>query len=74
VRGSDSITALLGAAPLAVIPYILAEGETQGVDKRKVLMVWGIVAGVVIVILMLVNFLYKPLDVLWYLWMRKLGM
>jgi hypothetical protein len=32
------------------------------------------VAGVVIVILMLVNFLYKPLDVLWYLWMRKLGM
>jgi hypothetical protein len=73
VRGSDSITALLGAAPLAVIPYILAEGETQGVDKRKVLIAWGILAGAVIVILVLVNFLYKPLDVLWYLFMRKLG-
>jgi len=74
IRGSESVTALLGAAPLAVIPYILAEGETQGVDKRKIALIWGIIAGVIALVLILVNFLYKPLDVVWYQLMRQLGL
>jgi polysaccharide biosynthesis transport protein len=74
VRGSESITTLLGAAPLAVIPYILTEGESTGVDKRKVLLGAGIAAGAVVVVLTLLHFLYKPLDVVWYIVMRKLGM
>jgi Na+-driven multidrug efflux pump len=73
VRGTQSVTSLLGAAPLAVIPYILTEGESQGVDRRKVLWIVGITAGVIIVTLLLVQFLYKPLDVVWYLLLRKLG-
>jgi uncharacterized protein involved in exopolysaccharide biosynthesis len=73
VRGSQSITALLGAAPLAVIPYIPVEGEKRTVDRGKLLRVAAIVAAVVLLALVLVNFLYKPLDVLWYVMLRKLG-
>jgi uncharacterized protein involved in exopolysaccharide biosynthesis len=74
VRGSESITTLLGAAPLAVIPYILTEGESTGVDKRKVALGAGIAAGAVLLLLILLHFFYKPLDVVWYIVMRKLGM
>jgi len=73
VRGSQSITALLGAAPLAVIPYIPVEGENRTVDRGKMLRISAIVAGAVLLVLVLVNFLYKPLDVLWYIMLRKLG-
>jgi uncharacterized protein involved in exopolysaccharide biosynthesis len=74
IRGSESVTTLLGAAPLAVIPYILAEGETQGVDKRKIAWAWGIALAVIALVLILVNFFYKPIDVVWYLLMRNLGL
>jgi uncharacterized protein involved in exopolysaccharide biosynthesis len=74
VRGSESISALLGTAPIAVIPYIYTEGESHGVDRQKVLKIAGIVGAALVVILTLIHFLYKPLDVVWYIVMRKLGM
>jgi uncharacterized protein involved in exopolysaccharide biosynthesis len=73
VRGSESITAMLGAAPLAMIPYIMADGEGNTVDRNKVVLVGVVTVSVLIVILALVHFLYKPLDVLWYILMRRLG-
>jgi uncharacterized protein involved in exopolysaccharide biosynthesis len=73
VRGSESITALLGAAPLAMIPYIATDGESGMVDRNKLVLGALVSVSVLIVILALVHFLYKPLDVLWYLLMRRLG-
>jgi len=71
VRGAKGVIAILNTAPLAVIPYLASDADIGSERKRRWLMIAGVITGI-IVILLLINFLYSPLDVLWFRGLRKI--
>jgi uncharacterized protein involved in exopolysaccharide biosynthesis len=71
VRGSKGLVALLHTAPLAVIPYLPNTAETRAQTRKKRVMVFSIAAGIIIMLL-LVHFLFTPLDVLWFRSLRNI--
>jgi len=73
IWGAKMLTSIQGAPPLAEIPRIVTRQEAR-VARRIRIFAW---AGAPISILLLVvsvHFLLRPLDVLWYVAMRKFGM
>jgi protein tyrosine kinase modulator len=70
VRGAKGVISILNTAPLAVIPYLASDADISRERKRRWLMIAGIMTGI-IVVLLLINFLYSPLDVLWFRGLRK---
>jgi succinoglycan biosynthesis transport protein ExoP len=74
IRSVKKLTALSGVAPLVIIPYIDTPGEKESSRPQKKLYQWA--AGMLFafgVFLAMVHFFYKPLDVLWFVILRKLG-
>lgn len=74
VRGIKSMENLFGFPPLATIPHIPSPveiAESQSHAPKIKLALAGV--GVLAISLLLVNYFYKPLDVLWYVLLRKLG-
>lgn len=74
IRGVKSMESIFGSAPLATIPYILSPveiAETQSHAPKIKLILGGL--GTLAIVLILVNYFYRPLDVLWYIVLRKLG-
>ena len=75
IRGVKAIENIFGGTPLAIIPYIQTEIEIQEsqtiVPKLKYILV-GVIS--LIILLVAINHLYKPLDVLWFVVLRKLGL
>jgi len=71
IYGARSVTQAVGMPPLAVIPCI-----TNAADRRRkvlrqfisILLVLSIIGGV----LLLIHFLFMPLDVLWFSALRRL--
>ncbi|MGE0385225.1 MAG: GumC family protein [Gammaproteobacteria bacterium] len=73
VRGRRMVADLVGVAPLAVVPYIVTPSEVQ-VQKRPVkLAIVGVVIAAVVV-LVAFHYFVKPLDVTWFILMRRLGL
>jgi uncharacterized protein involved in exopolysaccharide biosynthesis len=72
IRGAKTIVALLNEAPLAGIPYIQIEDERKQGTLKKVGIAAAMVSGMAIA-LALVHYFKTPLDVLWYVALRKLG-
>lgn len=73
VRGERELLELLGIPPLASIPYIeLAEEQTPP-RTRLYLAVAGVIATLV-VLLLIIHLAIKPLDVIWYIAMHKMGL
>ncbi len=70
VRSARGLTGLLSAPPLSVIPYMNNSEDLARVEKTKKIAVITLVSGLVLLIL-LVHFLWKPLDVLWFKGLRK---
>jgi uncharacterized protein involved in exopolysaccharide biosynthesis len=70
VRGAKGVVAILHTAPLAVIPYLPNAADTHTERSKKLIMIISVIAGIIIV-LMLVHFLFSPLDVLWFRGLRK---
>jgi uncharacterized protein involved in exopolysaccharide biosynthesis len=69
VRSEAGLTRLSGIAPLVVIPHLAA----HPVERRSAL-AWqplAVSAAVALVVISLVHFLYKPLDVVYYILIRK---
>jgi hypothetical protein len=54
-----------------VIPYLPNAADTRAQARKKGMMMFSVVAGITIVLL-LVHFLFSPLDVLWFRGMRKI--
>ncbi len=74
VRGEKALTEVLGGvAPISVIPYIENETDTDSQVKIKTRFMIGLAVGVV-ALLMLIHVFYKPLDVIWFILMNKLGL
>ncbi len=72
VRGIKGVVALLNMPPLAAIPYMQ---NKQDVSKRRKRRMTFLIAAVIAVIAVLaaINYLYLPLDVLWFKALRKMN-
>lgn len=74
VRGRRDLVALVaGVPPLAIIPDIELERPAAQVWARRVILAVAALA-VIAVGALAVNFLYEPLDVLWFVILRHLGL
>ncbi len=71
VKGSKSLIGLVNAPLLSVIPYIENSEDRRKKTKVNTFLIFGVVSSIV-VILLLVHFLWVPLDVMWYKALRKL--
>ncbi|NJD07457.1 MAG: lipopolysaccharide biosynthesis protein [Methylococcaceae bacterium] len=71
IRGARQIAAVTGYGPLVSIPLIMTEEVKQAMDRRKIVIAAATV-GAVVAALVLVHFLFSPLDVLWFRVLRKL--
>jgi succinoglycan biosynthesis transport protein ExoP len=73
VTSARALERVQGAPPIAEIPVIETE-EDRRHDSRVKLTALVIAPVLVVVALLLVHFLFIPLDVLWYVALRRLGM
>jgi len=80
LRGMKSTMPILGISPLAAIPYIeLPDESIKKEINRKLFCIRniiyaGIVACVFLLTTIIVHFTYKPLDVIWFVLLRKLNL
>jgi succinoglycan biosynthesis transport protein ExoP len=72
IRNRKDLTELLDTPPLAVIPQIQTLAESARSRARWRTAMFGAAGGFVTLILAL-HFLYRPLDVLWFSALRRLG-
>ncbi len=73
VNGVKDVVAVLGGIPpLATISFIETETTVQTTHKKKIIIIATIIVGIFVVLLS-IHFLFKPLDVLWFSGMRKVG-
>jgi uncharacterized protein involved in exopolysaccharide biosynthesis len=72
VQGRQDLARLATVPPLAVIPWIETE-QDRIQAQRKLRLGLVAVATSVVMLLVLVHFLFRPLDVLWHIILRRLG-
>ena len=72
VRGHHDLRALLTSPPLATIPIMLTVLDRARLRRWKLNAVLGGVASVVVA-LVLIHVFYRPLDVLWVVALRRVG-
>ena len=72
VRNRYDLEALLQVAPLVVLPRLVTQMDRRRQRRRRLFAFSGAM-GVLGVTLLMVHILYKPLDVLWEVALRKLG-
>jgi len=70
IRGVASINKILTEAPLAVIPIIYNTYDLRHKQRMNRLIV-GSVLGCIITVMLVIHFLWTPLDVLWFRGLRK---
>jgi len=70
IRGVTSVSRILTAAPLAVIPLIYNTHDLRRKQRISQLVI-GSVLGSIIAVLLMVHFFWTPLDVLWFRGIRK---
>ncbi|MBV2090427.1 MAG: lipopolysaccharide biosynthesis protein [Candidatus Thiodiazotropha sp. (ex Ctena orbiculata)] len=73
VYGSKAVTAITNASPLAEIPYINNSKDLKKRSAGSVVAISGL-ATVFAGTLISVHLFYKPLDVIWYMVLRILGL
>mgnify|MGYP003677237338 CR=1 FL=1 len=73
IRGSRALAAVTKMTPLVTIPYIMTR-QDEVIKRRniKILIACLIILG--ILFFALVHFLYKPLDLIWLILLRKLNL
>ena len=72
VRGRRDLFDLTGIAPLALVPHIGTLAEERAA-RRRMWLAAATSAATVCVAVILVHFLYRPLDVLWFSLAHRLG-
>ena len=73
VKGAGELINLIGSTPLATIPYISIAEEQKTVSRASQLSVIGVFVAFAL-ILLAIHIFYKPLDVMWFVLLRKLGL
>ncbi|MCG8015848.1 MAG: lipopolysaccharide biosynthesis protein [Candidatus Thiodiazotropha sp. 'RUGA'] len=72
VYGSNGVMAITKVPPLTVIPYIESNNDQRQRGASGVMAVSGVLAGIGL-LMVSVHVLYKPLDVIFYIVLRKFG-
>lgn len=73
IWGAKKLDSIQGVPPIAEIPLIMTRQEIVRARRAKFMVLAGVPVAILILTLT-VHFLYRPLDVLWFVTMRKLGM
>jgi hypothetical protein len=73
IRGEKQLSDVLGSTPMISVPYIYLEEELDTNNQKKYYVLGGIIAAS-ITALLLIHFLFKPLDVIWFVLLRKFGL
>ena len=73
IWGAKMLDSIQGAPPIAEIPLIVTHQEANHA-RRMAVFAWAGAPVAILVLALSVHFLLRPLDVLWYVAMRKLGM
>ncbi|MDR3416957.1 MAG: hypothetical protein P4L83_12290 [Nevskia sp.] len=72
IRNRRDVESLLSVPPLAVLPWVESASTRRNRVQMQLIAVGGSVATLILA-LTLTHFLYRPLDVLWHVAMRRLG-
>lgn len=73
IRSRDELLRLVGAPPLALVPYIGTNAEFRA-SRRRVQLAAVTAAGVVFIAITLTHLFYQPIDVLWFQLVRRMGL
>jgi uncharacterized protein involved in exopolysaccharide biosynthesis len=73
IRGSKMLDSIQGAPPIAEIPFIVTLDEVAHARRIRVFTMAGAPVAILLIVVS-VHFMLQPLDVLWYVVMRRLGM
>ena len=73
VRGPGGLGRVLNAPLLAAIPYIENTADREHKQRRSTL-VLGVAISAAILLVLVVHMVVMPLDVLWYVMLRKVGL
>ncbi|MFK8016609.1 MAG: SH3 domain-containing protein [Gammaproteobacteria bacterium] len=72
VRSAKDINAIIGGPPIALIPLIATETDSSS-SRNRVFIAIGLVFAAIAIFAIAIHNLFKPLDVLWFAIMRKIG-
>jgi len=72
IYSEKAVMAILGQAPLASIPYLESQDESNQHRSRQRLFLFGFLAALILAIVGF-NYLVMPLDIFWYKLLRLLG-
>lgn len=72
IHSSKAVVAILGVEPLASIPYLESQNESDGLKrKQKTVVIVSLIAGLSVILAF--HFIVMPLDVFWYKLLRVLN-
>ena len=72
VRGRQDLQSLLAASPLATIPVMFTDDDRARSRRWRVSALFG-GAATLVVVLAMIHVFYRPLDVLWVVALRRVG-
>ena len=72
IRGRKGVMTIVDVPPLGDIPYIEIEEDKRKKRRRIMLLIAGVLVGV-LTTLVLFHLFVKPLDVLWFVLLKKFG-
>ena len=72
VFGAAEVTVLTGIAPLAIIGYMETQEEEGHHNRKRILIVLGLIC-IGLLAMLLFHLFVRPLDVTWYILLRKFG-
>ena len=73
IRGTRALARVTRMTPLVTIPYITTHKDTV-VKKHNIRIFMLVVVVLVVISFAMVHFFYKPLDLLWFIVLRKLNL
>jgi hypothetical protein len=73
VRGRADMSDAFTVPPLALVPHIVTDAESH-TRRRTFTIAAGATVGTFVLAAVIVHFLFRPLDVLWFIAMRHLGL
>ena len=73
IRSARQLRHATGLPPLATIPYLADDVDLDRTQRHRLVVRWAGVAAVLLLVI-LMHFWWAPLDVAWYVALRKLGL
>ena len=72
INNEKTIAAILGAPPLASIPYLEGKTEREAFAKKRLIVLFGSLLAIIVAVIIF-HFIIMPLDVFWFRLLRVIG-